>query len=85
MMAWKIKPALGGDRLGCEVHMDSPPISELAQPATRVRARTRAVRVISSGLTAVEQSPCWPGNASEPLAVTDWISRLTLVHRLSAT
>ena len=52
------------------------------KPRVRERARvtmvTRlCVRVEDSGLFRIEKSPCWLGNPSEHLAVTDWISKLT--------
>ena len=53
-------------------------------PHARGRARVTMVarlcaRVEHSVWFRIEKSPCWLGNSSETLAVTDWISKLALV------
>ena len=53
-------------------------------PRARARTRPRERPVRSFVLSTMENSPCWPGNQSESLAVTDRSSKLTwlLVHVL---
>ena len=61
---------------------------QCSKPYVRERARVTMVfrlcaRVERSVLFRIEELSCWLGSPSEPLAVADWISKLTWVPLLS--
>ena len=82
MLPWKLKwpgPLAVTEwvsKLTCDFQM-----SAKRRSVRRLGARAR---IGSCVLCRIEKSPCCLGNASGPLAVADWISKLTCVLQMSA-
>eukprot|EP00959_Pyramimonas_sp_CCMP1952_P439276 9195747-Pyramimonas_sp.AAC.1 len=59
MSAWKLKWALGGDRLDFECYIGFVHADYMGERATRVRALSRSASLVAS---TIGKSPCWLGN-----------------------